>query len=289
MHSSNDIILKNISDLSERSSLISEQKNILIAMLAEQMSGDASYSDVLSLYNLFCKDAVGVSLTDKICFCRATAGVADAAFSDALSIMRSDTPISGALRGKIAFVKNLYNESAYSRFSYVIKSPTPISYSSFEDSCDAVVSEVCEFVVLPIENSVDGKMFSFYSLLDQYDLKIHSVCYIQPDNDAKTIRYALAGKPNLRHCIGHEPSTYPQIFEFSLSADTRVGGMDITSAAALCSANIHRVSTLPLSYNDTIRFYYSLSMSAPEELKTFIIYLCLEYPQYTPIGLYREI
>lgn len=289
MYSSNDIILKNISDLSTRVGLISEQKNILITMLSEQISENPSYANILSLYASFCKKTVNLSLSDKICFCRALRKTAEAAFADALSIIDADRPTPKDSRGKIAFVKNLYNESAYIRFSSAISQPTPISYSSFEDCCDAVASDVCEFAILPIENSTDGKMFSFYSLLDQYDLRIHSVCNTEYANDAKSIRYALAGKPNVNHDINHTPSTSKKIFEFSLSVDTNTDSIDITSAAVLCSASIHRISTLPLNYNDTVRFYYSLRLSEPQELKTFITYLCLEYPQYTPIGLYREI
>jgi len=289
MHSSNDIILKDISDLSERSGLISEQKSILIAMLSEQIPQSPSYTDILNLYLMFCRETDGLSLSDKICFCRAVRKTAGAAFADALSIIDADFSVPKGSRGKTAFVKNLYNEAAYKLFSSAISQPTPISYSSFEDCCDAVASDVCEFVILPIENSIDGKMFSFYSLLDQYDLRIHSVCNREYANDAKSIHYTLAGKPNIKHDISYANSTSKEIFEFSLSVDTDTNNIDITLAAALCSARIHRISTLPLSYNDTLRFYYSLAFSVPEQLKTFITYLCLEYPQYTPIGLYREI
>lgn len=289
MYSSNDIILKNISDLSMRSSLISEQKNILITMFAEQISDDVSYADLLSIYTRFSDEALGISLSDKMHFCRAINKISEKLFPDALSILDTHLHSPGDPRGKVAFVKNLYNESAYSRFSSVISQPTPISYSSFEDCCDAVISDVCEFLILPVENSIDGKMFTFYSLLDRYDLRIYSVCDIERSNDSKSIRYALAGKPNLKHAIKTPNSKSPLIFEFSLSVDTNEVRMDIAPAAALCSARIHRGYTLPLDYNDALRFYYSLYISNSDHLKTFITYLCLEYPQYTPIGLYREI
>ena len=185
-------------------------------------------------------------------------------------------------------VRNNYNNRAYELFSRVISHAKSVYCPNFEECCESVASGECEFTILPIEDNSDGKMFGFYSLLDRFELKIYAVCNIE--GETKTIRYALAGRNFQYRGIDKHQSKKHRFFEFSLTYDTDFATPDIFEAAAICRADIHKTASLSLPYNDMItRFYFSFRITKSTELFAFLMFLWLEYPQYTPIGIYSEI
>ena len=94
---------------------------------------------------------------------------------------------------KIATVKNNFNTLAFEHFSQSINNAKQIFASSFSQACELVNDGECEFCILPIENMSTGKMLSFYSIIDKYELKICSA-YDICDDEGNTVRYALLGK-----------------------------------------------------------------------------------------------
>ena len=79
---------------------------------------------------------------------------------------------SSSSPSKISYVKNNYSDAAFMRFSSLFKLPKVAYGASFEDACESVYNAASDYCILPIENAANGKLFSFYSLIDKYDLKI---------------------------------------------------------------------------------------------------------------------
>lgn len=285
---SKNVILENLSELKRRADITAEQKSITLAQLAESLSGDSAtieelYSECIGTY-------VGASVFEKLSVCRALCeiySINDA--SDIPSLIDTSLQTTAGSHGKIALVRNIYNDMALTRFSVVIPHSKPIYYTNFESSCEAVSSGICEFTVLPIENTSDGKMFGFYSLMDSYELKIAAVCKIEAENPAKTIIYALVGRSTVSE-IYTRTKTAQKIFEFSLSCYSGFESHDIFDAARLSSAKLLSISSIPLAYDASVtRIYYSFAIDNRADMCAFLLYLSLEFPSHTPLGLFFEI
>ena len=144
--------------------------------------------------------------------------------------------------------------------------------------------------MLPLEDSTSGKMFGFYSLLDRYEFKITYVCTVKREDASNTIRYALASRYlNLGIFEKHKRHTQ-KIFEFSMTHTQPSQLLDVYRAASLSLASEHRTSSISLPYGDNmVRFYHSFVINKETRFVPFLLLLALEYPNYSPIGIYREI
>ena len=189
--------------------------------------------------------------------------------------------------GRIAYMKNNYTESAFLKLSKIISNARSAYFSSFDDVCDEVYSGGCEFCILPIESSSEGRLNSFYSMIDRFELKIAATCVVEHHDSQRFTRFALL-KKSLYEIPKLRSSSKEQIFEFKFSA--RIGDIspvsDILSAARHCLLKLIRIDSLPLPYNDEmISYYVSLNVSGGD-LMTFLTYLTLEFPQCEPLGVY---
>ena len=283
-----NVILENLSELVLRAEMTAEQKSIALSQLVERLSIlsdsiEELYSECIGAYK-------GASVFEKLSICKSLCGIYSITeASDIPSLIDTSLRTVAGSHGKIALVRNIYNDMALTRFSSMIPHSKPIYYSNFESSCEAVSSGICEFTVLPIENTSDGKMFGFYSLMDRYELKISAVCKIESEDSSKTIIYALVGRSTVSEIYTRSKAAQ-KIFEFSLSCYSGLESYDIFDAAKQSSAKIRSLSSIPLAYDTSVtRVYYSFTMENRADMCAFLLYLSLEFPSYTPIGLFFEI
>lgn len=286
---STENIFKNINELSRRIDISEEQKAISLRMLAEHSVSELSLPELEEVYSTLLSSCDSLTTSDKITFFQAVSHSAKLADVGRLLSLFGEAHSAAGTHGKIAVVRNTYNDLACDKFSASIPHPKPIYYNSFEECCEAVAYDVCEFTLIPIENTSDGRMFGFYSLIDRYELKICSVCTLEDDDTSRLVRYALISKSMWKPNLERSHEDMPRIFEFSLTFDFEDENLGISRAASLCNAKLYRASTLPLPYNDMIRFYYSFKINKLTDLKAFLLYLWFEYPRYTAIGIYKEI
>ncbi len=186
--------------------------------------------------------------------------------------------------GKISYVRNKYNDVAFENFSFIIRN-AKFSYApSFASACEDVISGVCEYAILPIENSSDGRLFGFYSLLDRYELHICATTSLETNEDnASSIRFALIGK-NAPEKIENDALCN---FEFSIARENGKRLAELLQAAYEFSAFPQKTDTISLEYDHDLYKHY-LTFSIPcEEAYAFALYLSFEYPNYTPIGFYK--
>ncbi len=185
-------------------------------------------------------------------------------------------------RAVISYVKNNYNDAAFLRFSELF-STTKVSYGiSFEDVCERVYNGVCDYCILPIESVIGGKLFTFYSLIEKYDLRIFAVCDIDETSSSKRTRYALLTRTTLI-CENNERKNY---FEFSLIKDDSYALDAILDAASAVGASLYRIDSIPVPYDDlTFRIYHVFE--ADREALLFLrAFLEYKYPQLKTVGHY---
>lgn len=283
-----NVILENLSELKKRTDITTEQKKIVLSQLIEHLSPTSK--SVEEIYSECIGAFVGASVFEKLSICKVLCEIYSIKdVSDIPTLIEASPQTSAGSHGKIALVRNVYNDMALTRFSSIIPHSKPIYYSSFESSCEAVSSGICEFTILPIENTSDGKMFGFYSLMDRYELKISAVCKIETENTTKTIIYALVGRSTISE-IYTRSRTLQKIFEFSLGCYSGIESYDIFDAAKYTSAKLRSLSSIPLAYDTSVtKVYYSFTIDNRADMCAFLLYLSLEFPSYTPIGLFFEV
>lgn len=194
--------------------------------------------------------------------------------------------VAAGSHGKVALVRNRYNELAFSCFSKVITRPKEVFSASFAAACEDVYDNRSEFCILPIENSQSGRLFGFYSMLDRYELRICAVCEPEADDNAEgNAKYALVG----RAIPDRVPKNSRWCFEFSVISDSGSALSDISGVAYIFGARLIKIDSLPVEYDSGLQKYY-FTFSLPEtNISAFDLFLTEEYARYTTVGLYPTV
>jgi hypothetical protein len=195
--------------------------------------------------------------------------------------------IAAGSHGKVALVRNRYNELAFSCFSKVITRPKEVYSQSFGAACEDVYDSRSEFCILPIENSRNGRLFGFYSMLDRYELRICAVC--EPESEEGSlegsVKYALVG----RAIPDRVPKNSRWCFEFSIISDSGSTLSDISAVAPIFGARLIKIDSLPVEYDSGLQKYY-FTFGLPEaSISAFDLFLTEEYARYTTVGLYPTV
>lgn len=281
-------LFENLSFCEERLSLLKDQYRLCAQSLAEHLLLERENDNVASVYEEFksllpsSKSVACASFFKTLQKKRqpATQKKCDAVF-ELLGMNESARPGS---HGKISYVRNKYNDAAFEKFSLIIRN-AKFSYApSFASACEDVISGACEYAILPIENSSDGRLFGFYSLLDRYELHICATTLLETNDDnASGLRFALVGK-NAPKRIDNDALCE---FEFSVAREDGERIADLFDAAHEFSAIPQRTDTVSLEYDHDLYKHY-LTFAIPcHEAYAFALYLSFEYPNYTPIGFYK--
>lgn len=281
------IFCDNIEIFSKRKSLSEQQRFLAMSQWISDLLSTPDTSISLSKrYDQFCDSFPSQNVLiaeDRALFC------ANAAKSPSLqkelislaSLDAAETAASGS-HGRIALVRNRYNEEAFSMFEHSVQGAKPEFFSSFSDACEEVFDNLCEYCILPVENTGDGRLFGFYSMIDRYELKICAVCELETETTSETIRYALIGK----HLPQRIPKSAHWNFECYVSTEAEEFPYDIFRVAPIFEATPIKIDSLPVLYDDRANRMY-LTFHLPRHMAyAFDLYLSKEHPRYTAIGLY---
>lgn len=185
--------------------------------------------------------------------------------------------------GRIAYVRNKRNDDAFLSFSEIVRVAKASYMPSFSDACEAVFDNRCEFCILPVENNTDGKLYSFYSMMDRYDLKICHKVEISSEDGSESIGFALVGRSvnkSLRKGARMR-------FEFSVVREGADFISEVLGVADALGGRISSIGTQPVLYDDkSCRCYFAIDFLGQSPVP-MALYMNLEYPGYTPLGLYK--
>lgn len=184
---------------------------------------------------------------------------------------------------RISYQKNGYTESAFQRFSGMLGEARASYAHSFPSVCEDVYNGICEYCILPVENSTEGRLGSFIRLISQFDLKIAATCDVQTGED-KTTRFAL-----LRRNIArlHVDPKLPRYYEFSCTLGEYPAPQDLLISARFCGMRIER-SEVKTNMDDSYSMHTVLRTDGGD-LPAFLLYLAMEVPNAIPVGLYPHL
>jgi hypothetical protein len=183
---------------------------------------------------------------------------------------------------KIGILDNNYIREVFERLSEK-KSLSPVFFSSFDEICENINSGNCAYGILPTESTESGKLLRFYHLMDEYDLKINAACDISYADDSAATRYSLVSKNIILQSSCFGP---PDCLEFTINPENIQSLNEILYAASLCSLELQRIDSIPIPYKENEFSFCPVFKIKNSEIDTFLLYMYLDFPQYTPIGVF---
>lgn len=309
--SNTEIALSNLAELEESLETVIERRLAHLSELASAIMSDGEDTDVIKSIFLSIRSEGNADSGNIIDENRHTA---DAIFSkislverltifkEAFSHLNTDKKntyqyfnrntsisVSEEASERIAYLKNSYNDIAYMQFSSLLSSPRAAYFGSIADVCESVYNGSCEYCILPVETSDDGKLLSFYELIIKYGFKISAVYDLHSD-DGYT-RYALLGKKFAFNNTGLRSKARNRYFEFAVSANDNIPMDNLLCAASFCSMKLRRIDTLKISAekNSENSFICPIFRVDGSDLHTFLAFLAIDCSDFVPIGLYMQI
>ena len=273
---------ENASLLSRRAEIAQEQLDMTAELLIEELLKSEDNVSVDEVYSEFCRICENAQGRSRAIACRRI--VSDARLSGQIAEKNllgfGEAALPGT-HGRIAYVRNKRNDDAFIRFSEKIRGAKAYYCSSFSEACEAVFSNACEFCILPIENSADGKLYSFYSMIDRYELIICNVVYLSADDGADKTGFALVSRG-----VTLKSKTQVARFEFSVVCEDGAFPDEIATVARFMGGRVLSVGTQPVPYDDVgVKYYFSMEIESSSVLP-IAFYMSMEYPRYMPLGAY---
>lgn len=278
------IVLDNTRILKERAYASLEQIDLSIDYLISRICAQQAELSFGDVYQHACALIHSPSYLNKVHICKLLCEKVHFAIqlANTLSPDSLDDADISAL-GKIAYVRNKRNDDAFLTISKKLRGAKAMYVGSFSESCEAVFDNKSEYCLIPVENGSDGKLYSFYSMLDKYELKICRTVSFSGDDDSQNMTIALVGKslPPLSKI----PSACR--LEFSVIRERLDSIGSIVGAAEQLGAHVSALGTQPLPYDNLKqRCYFAFDFYNVSPLP-MIMFMLLEYPRSSLIGIYK--
>lgn len=293
------VLLGNLSEISEGEAALMRRRTAQLEELAALLTLPeyAPIRDLLPdiVNTLAVPDGAQSHSQDLALLCRALIRLGYR-YSD--EIFQKPEEASSKSAERVAYLQNHFTDEAFFKLTGHLKKARAAYFSSIADVCEEVYHGLCEFCILPIESSEDGKLLRFYALIEKFDLKIVAICDLENADGAYT-RYAL-----LRHRFVslHPITESDQHFaEFNVVMNAEITLTDILRAAEMLDLRLVRADALPLPYRTDVYRYglvFSLNgaahdsdaaLSPSESLEAFLLYLSLTASEWSSLGFYSKV
>ena len=276
---------QNIYKLQEEEDLLAEEKSLYLKMyfsslIPPDFTFERAARSVMHGYRRLASpyDRTRLLLDEKVALCH----VLSERFPSVPALAKPF--LSQPRSAKIAlWSMHAISSVGFEKFKNLFSTVEQVFAESFSEVCDLVANSPDFFGIVPVENTVDGRLSAFYKMLDRNELKICAVCDVEdPDTDTVT-RLALICK-NLCSFDGD----FTRHLEISLVIDEGQKKAELLRIAEMLGISVDRVSSTPLSYRtsvslDTIRLSFTKTNVFP-----FLIYLHLFCEDINILGFYIQ-
>ena len=281
------VLGENCEILNERIAFSDEQRGICVMQICESLCARGTELGVDGVYSEFMREMKNATPSDKAMLCQYICKEKQLLFEVEEKKLFGDgeKALEGTL-GRIAYVKNKRSDEVFLELSRRLTDAKAYYASSFIDACELVFNNVCEFCIIPIENNNEGKLYSFYAMLDRYELKICNIVRKENEDASDSVTFALAGR-GIDVPVPSEQALMR--FEFSVVYEKGYALEAMISAIVALGGKISSIGTLPVPYDDKkSRCYMAVDIQNASPLP-MALYMNMEYPRYIPMGLYAVI
>ncbi len=297
-----DIVLANLEELFRRMAGYYEQEEAHIEELAREMS--AEIADDPSLIWELCErrlpsakelrkkitrtPAQGIAYPEmlathqKVRLCASLKRVLAMTDSEWLEHLLPEANIPQETSDlRICYQKNSYTDLAFERFASHLQLPRAQYAHGFESVCQDLFNGTSRYGILPLESSTEGRLGSFRSLIEKYDLKICSACSV-PTGDGRETRFALLSRTL-------SPLTNnPDTLEFSCEIGKQDSVSQLLLAADMLGLSTASADIFPSKKSDGTSLHAALRIGNGDPV-AFLLYLKMEYPDADIIGYYEKL
>ena len=198
----------------------------------------------------------------------------------------ADPTDTASVTNRVIYHKSSYTDEAFLCFSKELGQAQASYANGFPACCEAVYNGEAEYCILPVESSSEGLLNAFTSLILRYDLKITASCDVYSGAAARSTRFALLRKRILPLLKLKNHECY---FECALPQAEPLEIAGILLAAELCGLRLCRTITLPTPEASEQAESHFMFRTNDADLHSFLFYLAMETPHYTPIGYYPHL
>jgi hypothetical protein len=183
---------------------------------------------------------------------------------------------------KIAFLRNRQAFLAFERFAKTLGGVSVLYENNFQNACEAVAAEQATYAIIPIYSTSDGRLNSFYRMIEKYELNIILTCDVDSDDGESMTTFALVYKDRI--CL----HTGSPKFECKITFDDLTAVSDIADAAYYYGARLDSLEALPMMFSGRAGTFSAVFDLTDADIDGLICYLALEYPQMSVVGIYGK-
>ena len=270
-------LVSDLTMLQEREAVIKELRALTVKDLKISLPNQPDIRELVRIYRRYMPiDSNIFTLPDRVIFCKNLITQVNIPVEQLIFKKTSPDNIDN-----VAYVKNQYSDTALLNFRKHIGIRNDRAFRSFNEMCDDIENNIYDDCIIPLENTANGKLMNFYSIIDRFDLKIAMTCDVENQSGDQTTRYAL-----LRRTVSIPQSSDNCCFEFSFIAADNFGIKNILDLAELVGLDLHRIDSMPLRYNESAFIYYPMLYGSKQNILLFLFFLKLNLIQYNMIGIY---
>lgn len=186
--------------------------------------------------------------------------------------------IDGAPR--VACVQSVYSDRALETMFSKTERIRTIYGRDFQQCCEMLSQGEADYCLLPLENSANGFLTSFYRLIDRYGLHVVCSCNMVDDGaDGGMSKMALLAE----ECIAFRAEAQRYCLDLSVSFTEQYNASLLIDAARLCGLQLRRADGI--GCGDELSHYLSFWATGQGAL-VFLVFLLLYVPQFYIVGLY---
>jgi hypothetical protein len=197
------------------------------------------------------------------------------------SLLPETDGLKEAPDSRISYQKNNYTDLAFERFSHHLQLPRAQYAHGFESVCRDLFNGKASYGILPLESSSEGRLGSFWSLIEKYDLKICSTCSV-PTGDGRETRFALLSRT--LSPLTNKPDT----LEFSCELGKGEGVSHLLFSAEMLGLSTESANISPSKKSNGISLHASFGIEKGDPI-AFLLYLKMEHPDAGIIGYYEKL
>ncbi len=185
---------------------------------------------------------------------------------------------------KVSFVRGNQSGRAFEYFAKFVPGVLAEYEEDFKSACEAVANGESTYAIVPIENSLDGRLNSFYRLIEKHTLFIVLTTEIPSDDYETSTKFALVYKnPDIIEAEGKE------FFECKLTFSHQSELGNIILAADYFGAEVCKIHSLPLSFGGRENYFDIIFGIDGADIAGLFCYLFLEYPHFSTVGFYTSV
>ena len=306
IYSPESIIAENLQELTERADLLAEQEIAHLRELAIEIAQGDDLFDLLSSLpyyritpstpstDILANHTELLARSHKLLEVRQCMILAKALYGELRhretllpAIFPDAEEVPPHAKGRIVYQRNSYTDDAYLTFASLVPNARAAYAHSFHTACEEVYNGHCEYCILPIENAVEGELIGFAKLISQYDLKIAVSCDIAGADASRKTRFALLRR-NVLPLLATDIKKN-DFFRFSIPSQSAHSVTEVLSGAGFFGLTFLAANTLPIDKEGVMACFNLTFDIRSSDLISFLLYLAIVAPQYTPIGVYSHI